>query len=45
MDMVDPNKVAPKAGKTYLSVKSVRGNIYVVDQNGDTVNGLISCSV
>lgn len=40
-----PQKNAPKVGITFLSVKSVGGNIYIVDQNGDMINGLISCSV
>lgn len=45
MDIAAPNKTdGLKVGKTFLSIKSVNGNLFVVDQNGDMVNGLISCS-
>lgn len=35
--------VTPRTGKTFLSVKQIDGNIFIVDQDGDLINGLISC--
>lgn len=47
-NIATPNAVRlkdmPKQGKTSLSVKSVNGNLYIVDQDGLMIQGLMSCS-
>ena len=40
-----PQQNAPETGDTYLSAVCVDGHVYVVDQHGKMVNGLISCTV
>lgn len=37
-----PDSVGIEMGDTYLSIKSVNGHLYVVDQNGKLINGIIS---
>lgn len=44
MDLAVPHEGAPEAGGTYLSLRVPGGNVYVVDQGGLLVNGVISCS-
>lgn len=44
MKLKEPGENAPKVGGTFLSVKEVNGSIYIVDQNGEMINGLVSCS-
>ena len=35
----------PEVGETALSAVIIDGNVYVVDQHGKMVQGLINCSV
>ena len=45
MKMAYPENCSKKLGVTYLSTYSENGNVYVVDQNGDLVNGVISNTI
>jgi len=42
--IASPIDVDLEVGETYLSIKEVDGNIFVVDQNDKLINGLINCS-